>query len=52
LLPQVRKKAFRTLLYLSVISRSGGELKESSQFYRRVRSNFSQGNKFFRTLLI
>ena len=38
---RLRKKAFRTLLSLSVISPSGGELKKRSQFYRRVRNDFS-----------
>ena len=38
---RLRKKAFRSLLALSVISPKGGELKERSQFYRRVRKDFS-----------
>src|SRR5713101_8858282 len=37
---RLRKKAFRTLLSLSVISPRGGELKEGSQFYRRARKDF------------
>jgi hypothetical protein len=35
-----RKKGFRGLLSLSVISPSGGELKERSQFYRKVQKDF------------
>ena len=38
---RLRKKAFRSLLSLSVISPRGGELKEVSQLYRRVRKDSS-----------
>src|SRR5712691_10936711 len=48
---RLRKKDFRNLLYPSVVSPRGGELKEGSQFYRRVRREFSYTNRFFRTLL-
>ena len=48
---RLRKKDFRNLLYPSVVSPRGGELKEGSQFYRRVRKEFSYTNRFFRTLL-
>jgi len=48
---RLRKKAFHSLLSLSVISPRGGELKEGSQFNRRVWKDVSLRNWFFRTLL-
>ena len=38
---RLRKKAFRSLLSLSVISPRGGELRKGSQLYRRVRKDSS-----------
>ncbi len=39
---RLRKKAFRSLLSLSVISPRGGELKEGGQLYRRARKDWSE----------